>query len=194
MDNLFTFFEKQLGLPVLASEQGKDVDWLIIYVHLLMIVLFIGWLAYFAYVLVRFHRSRNPKADYVGVKNHASNWIEGAVALVEAVLLLGLAVPLWAKAMDKFPKESESTVVHIVGQQFNWNARYPGKDGAFGRQDMRFVTSTNLFGVDPNDPRGKDRQGDFGLPEPDPVGDAVPDHPDVRLRFPDRRRNSDRRR
>src|SRR2546428_10727170 len=106
--------EKLLGLPVLASEHGKDVDNLIIYVHLLMIVLFIGWLAYFAYVLVRFHRSRNPKADYVGVKNHASNWIEGAVALVEAVLLIGLAVPLWAKAIDKLPKESDSTVVQIV--------------------------------------------------------------------------------
>jgi len=174
MDNLFTFFEKQLGLPVLASEQGKDVDWLIIYVHLLMIVLFIGWLAYFAYVLVRFHRSRNPKADYVGVKNHASNWIEGAVALVEAVLLLGLAVPLWAKAMDKFPKESESTVVHIVGQQFNWNARYPGKDGAFGRQDMRLVTPANVFGVDPNDPRGKDdiqvlSMGEMHVPVNKPV-------------------------
>ena len=70
--------EKLLGLPVLASEHGKDVDNLIIYVHWLMIVLFVGWLAYFAYALFRFHRSRNPKADYVGVKNHASNYIEVA--------------------------------------------------------------------------------------------------------------------
>src|ERR1041385_5504884 len=97
-----------LGLPVLASEHGKDVDNLIIYVHWLMIVLFVGWLAYFAYALFRFHRSRNPKADYVGVKNHASNWIEGAVALIEGVLPIGVAVPLWAKAVDKFPdKRSE---------------------------------------------------------------------------------------
>ena len=148
--------EKLLGLPVLASEHGKDVDNLIIYVHWLMIVLFIGWLAYFGYALFRFHRSRNPKADYVGVKNHASNYIEGAVALIEGVLLICIAVPLWAKAVEKFPKPSESTEVRIVGQQFNWNALYTGKDGLFGKQDMRFVNNTNLFGLDFTDPHAKD--------------------------------------
>jgi cytochrome c oxidase subunit 2 len=145
-----------LGLPVLASEQGRHVDNLIIYMHWLMIALFVGWFAYFIFVLIRFRRSRHPKADYVGVRSHLSSYIEGGVALVEFILLFVLAIPFWAKATDKFPKESESTVVQIVGQQFNWNARYPGKDGVFGRQDMRFVSATNTFGVDPSDPAGKD--------------------------------------
>jgi len=145
-----------LGLPELASEHGRSVDDLIIYVHWLMIVLFVGWLAYFAYALFRFHHSRNPRADYYGVKNHASNYIEGAVALVEGVLLIGVAVPFWAKAVDKFPRESEATVIQVVAEQFAWNVRYPGKDGIFGRQDMNWVTSQNAFGVDPNDPHGKD--------------------------------------
>jgi cytochrome c oxidase subunit 2 len=148
--------DKILGLPVLASEHGQSVDNLIIYVHWLMIALFVGWLAYFAYALFRFHRSRNPKADYLGVKSHASSYIEGAVALVEAVLLIGVAVPLWAKSVDKFPAESESTVLQVVAQQFAWNVRYPGKDGKFGKQSMNLVTQENLFGVDPNDPNGKD--------------------------------------
>ena len=148
--------EKLLGLPVLASEHGRDVDNLIIYVHWLMILLFIGWLGYFAYVLIRFHRSRNPKADYAGVKNHASNYIEGAVALIEGILLIGVAVPLWAKAVDKFPDKSQSTVIQVVAQQFAWNIRYPGKDGEFGTQEMRFVTSENVFGIDPSDSKGKD--------------------------------------
>src|SRR5690349_251527 len=121
-----------------------------------MILLFVGWLAYFAYALFRFHKSRNPKADYLGVKNHASNYIEGAVALVEGVLLIGVAVPLWARAVDKYPKDSESTVIQVVAQQFNWNFRYPGKDGVFGKQSMNFVTETNVFGIDPSDPNGKD--------------------------------------
>jgi cytochrome c oxidase subunit 2 len=145
-----------LGLPVLASEHGQQVDNLIEYVHWLMIVLFVGWLAYFAYALFRFHRSKNPKADYIGVKSHASNYIEVAVALVEAVLLIGVAVPLWAKAVDKFPKDSESTVIQVVAQQFAWNVRYPGKDGVFGKQSMQSVDSTNVFGVDPADANGKD--------------------------------------
>lgn len=148
--------EKLLGLPPLASQHGADVDKLIIYVHYLMIALFIGWLAYFAYALFRFHRSRNPKADYIGVRNHASNYIEIIVALVEAVLLIFVAVPLWASTVNKFPDEKDATNIQIVAQQFLWNVRYPGKDGIFGAQDMRFVTSDNPFGVDPKDPAGKD--------------------------------------
>jgi cytochrome c oxidase subunit 2 len=145
-----------MGLPPLASTQGRQVDDLIIYVHWLMGALFVGWLAYFAYALFRFHHKRHPRADYHGVRNHASNYIEVAVALVEGLLLAGFAVPLWAKAVDKFPPEKASTVVQIVAQQFAWNVRYPGPDGVFGRQDMRWVTSDNVFGVDPNDPHGKD--------------------------------------
>lgn len=150
--------DKILGLPPLASEHGADVDRLIIYVHWLMIALFVGWLAYFAFVLFRFHKSRNPKADYLGVKNHASTWIEVAVAMVEAVLLIGVAVPLWAKAVDRLPpeKEKDATHIQIVAQQFNWNVRFPGKDHEFGRQEMRFVKSDNPFGVDPADAKGKD--------------------------------------
>ncbi len=172
MEKLSVWFSGLLGLPVLASEHGKAVDNLIIYVHWLMIVLFVGWLAYFAYALFRFRRSRNPKADYIGVKNHASNYIEGAVAIVEGVLLIGIAIPLWTKAVDKFPKESESTVIQIVGQQFNWNARYPGKDGILGKQNMTFVSSTNTFGIDPSDPHGKDDvevQSEFHVPVNKPV-------------------------
>src|SRR5215475_10667474 len=141
--------EKLLGLPVLASEHGKDVDRLIIYVHYLMIALFVGWLAYFAYALFRFHQSRNPKADYIGVRNHASNYIEVVVALVEAVILIFVAVPLWAKSVTPPPNENDAINIQIVAQQFAWNVRYPGKDGKFGAQDMKYVTSENPFGVDP---------------------------------------------
>ena len=153
---MYEFWRKLLGLPVLASEHGRHVDDLIIYMHWLMIALFVGWLVYFVYALFRFRRSRNPRADYVGVKGHTSSYLEAGVAIIEGLLLFGLAVPLWAKAVDKPPKESESTVIQVVAQQFLWNVRYPGKDGKFGKQDMRWVTPENVFGVDPNDPSGKD--------------------------------------
>jgi cytochrome c oxidase subunit II len=150
------FGKNILGLPPLASENGQDVDNLIIYVHWLMIALFIGWIIYFFYALYRFRSSRSPKADYVGVRNHASSYIELVVALVEAILLVFIAVPLWAKAVDKFPDASKSTVIQVVAQQYAWNARYAGPDGIFGRQDMKFVASDNVFGVDPADANGKD--------------------------------------
>ena len=148
--------EKLLGLPLLASENGKGTDDLIVYMHYLMFALFIGWLIFFFYALWRFNRTRHPKADYQGVKSHASSYLEVAVAVIEFVLLFVVAVPLWAKHTTNFPKESESTVIQIVAQQFDWNVRYPGKDGVFGKQDMRWVSSTNIFGVDPEDANGKD--------------------------------------
>ncbi len=150
------WFAKLLGMPPLASSNGQDVDDLIIYVHWLMLALFIGWIIYFSYAVWRFRASRNPKADYVGVRNHASSYIELAVAGVEAVLLIFIAVPLWAKAVDKFPPADKSTVIQVVAQQFAWNARYAGPDRIFGKQDMKFVKSDNVFGVDPSDPNGKD--------------------------------------
>jgi len=150
------FGEKILGLPTLASTNGKGVDDLIIYVHWLMIALLIGWMIYFCYAIYRFRSSRHPKADYVGVRNHSSNYIELAVAAVEAVLLIFVAAPLWAKAVRDFPPASESTVIQVVAQQFAWNVRYAGPNGKFGRQEMKLVTMDNVFGMDTNDPDGKD--------------------------------------
>jgi len=145
-----------LGMPELASKNGASVDALIVYVHWLMIALFIGWLIYFGYAVWRFRATRNPKADYQGVRNHASSYLELTVAAIEAVLLLGVAIPVWARAVDHFPDAKDSTVIYVMAQQYAWNIRYAGPDGVFGRQDMNFVTSDNVFGVDPSDANGKD--------------------------------------
>jgi cytochrome c oxidase subunit 2 len=156
MNKFNEWWANLLGMPPLASSNGQDVDNLIIYVHWLMLLLFIGWVIYFVYAVWRFQKKRNPNADYHGVRNHASNYIELTVAGIEGVLLVFVAVPLWSKAVDKFPPAKDATVIQVVAQQYAWNARYPGQDGEFGKQDMRFVSTTNVFGVDPNDPLGKD--------------------------------------
>jgi cytochrome c oxidase subunit 2 len=155
MDQLI---RKALGLPVLASENGKGVDDLIVWIHLLMIALFIGWLGYFLYTLWRFRARRNPKADHHGVRGHASNYIELAVAGIEIAILVLVAIPLWAKAVDvtKIPQAGEATNIQIVAQQFAWNARYAGPDGQFGKQDMKLVNATNVFGLDHSDPKAAD--------------------------------------
>jgi cytochrome c oxidase subunit II len=156
MTELVAKFKEILFMPVLASEHGGDVDHFIIYVHLLMGVLFVGWFSYFLYTLFRFSAKKNPKADHLGVKSHASSYLEVVVAMVEIALLVGFAIPLWAKVVDEFPKESESTVIRITAQQFAWNSRYPGKDGVFGKQSITLVDGNNPMGYDPADPAGKD--------------------------------------
>ena len=47
------FAHNALGLPQLASANGQAVDDLMVYVHWLMLALFIGWIIYFGYVLFR---------------------------------------------------------------------------------------------------------------------------------------------
>ncbi len=153
----YWFKHDLLKLPFLASDHGEKVDDLIVYVHWLMLVLFVGWLAYFFYAILRFRKSRNPKADYVGVKGHFSNYMEGGVAIVEAILLIGFAVPLWAKSASYPPAEKDSTVIRVMGRQFNWNAHYAGPDGTMGKQDRAQASPSDPFGVDrKNDPGAKD--------------------------------------
>jgi cytochrome c oxidase subunit 2 len=142
-------------MPDDASGQGASVDRLIFSVHALMGTLFVGWIGYFFYVLFRYHKSRSPVADYKGVTSHASTWLEGVVALIEAALLIGLAIPIWAHAVDQFPSAKDSTVIKVIAQQFQWNGWYPGPDGVFARQDRKLVSGDNPFGLDKNDPHYK---------------------------------------
>ena len=155
---MMEFFEKLLFMPVLASENGRHVDDLIIYIHWLMIALFVGWFGYFLYALWRFNARRHPKADHVGVRSHASSYVEVVVAGIEVVLLVFIAIPLWGKSSDvtQLSKEPNAVPIQIIAQQFNWNVRYPGKDGVFGKQDMTLVAEGNIFGVSPDDLHGKD--------------------------------------
>jgi cytochrome c oxidase subunit 2 len=156
MDRVVDWIRVFLGMPEPASAQARGVDSLMAYLHVLMIVLFVGWFCYFIYVLWKFQKRRNQRSDYLGVRNHASSYIEFTVAGIEASLLLFIAIPLWAQRAEGFPKEKDSTVIQISAQQFAWNARYPGADGTLGRQDMKLVSASNSFGVDPEDPAGKD--------------------------------------
>jgi len=145
-----------IGLPANASEHGYQIDHFIEFSHWFMGSLFVGWTAYFVYVLLRFRKSKNPVANHEGVKSGISTHLEFAVVLIEAVLLLGFAIPLWATRVNHFPENENAVVVHALGQQFNWNFHLPGADGQFGKRDAAFLSNSNAVGLDPNDPLGKD--------------------------------------
>ena len=146
-----------LGLPPLATTHGAQIDTLLGWIHIFMFILFIGWGTFFLYVLFRFRRSRNPVANYTGVKSHASSYMEIGVAVVEAVLLIGFAIPIWAARVDRVPPEHEALVVHVTGEQFAWNVRYAGPDNVFGKTDIKLIDlQSNPLGVDRSDPAAKD--------------------------------------
>lgn len=146
-----------LGLPALAAAHGGQIDGMLGWIHVFMLILFVGWGGFFIYCLVRFRRSRNPVANYTGVTSPASKYSEVGVAVIEAVLLFGFAIPIWAARIDPMPVANEALVVQVTGEQFAWNVHYAGPDGVFGRTDLKLLdAAANPLGLDRSDPAAKD--------------------------------------
>jgi cytochrome c oxidase subunit 2 len=149
---------KLLGIPENASAHGGQVDHMIDVVHWFMIALFVGWTLFFLFCLYKFWHRRHPKAAYHGVRNHVSTHLEIGVVIIEAVLLLGFAFPLWADRVDSWEtvQELDPQRVRVVGWQFAWGYHYPGKDGKFGRIDPDKYSASNVYGIDYDDPNAAD--------------------------------------
>jgi cytochrome c oxidase subunit 2 len=154
---------KFLGIPDNYSAHGGQVDHMIDVVHWFMIALFVGWTLFFFFCIFRFWHKNHPKASYEGVKSHFSSHLEVGVIIVEAVLLMGFAFPLWAERVDSWKQVQnlDPIRVRVVGWQFGWTYHYPGLDGKFGRIDPALISGSNELGIDYSDPNALD---DFTSP------------------------------
>jgi cytochrome c oxidase subunit 2 len=147
-----------LGIPAVASEHGEMVDNMLEIVHWVMFLLFIGWSVFLVIVFTKFRADKHPKADHYGVRGHASTHVEIGVVIVEAILLLGFAFPLWSQQASEFPTGKDVVKVRAVGEKFTWNFQYAGTDGTLGRMDLNLIDAAqgNVIGRDMKDPNGKD--------------------------------------
>lgn len=143
-------------MPPDYSAHGPALDQLNVWVHWLMLLLFVVWGLLFAYMLVRFRKSKHPRASYHGTHSHAAKYLEVGVFVVECVLLFGISIPAWSRWTQRPDPAKNPLVVRVVGEQFAWNIHYPGKDGIFGRTDVSLVTTSNPLGIDPKDPHAQD--------------------------------------
>ena len=143
-------------LPIDVSTNGWEVDRLIIVIHVIMAVLFAGWLAFLIYSLFRFRGRAGHKAEYHTRHFKAPTYLEVAVAITEVVLLTAFSFPIWSHTRLEFPDRAQALNVHVVAEQFAWNIHYPGKDGVFGKRDPKLVSAGNPLGLDPGDPAGRD--------------------------------------
>jgi len=146
-----------LGLPLNASSHGLMIDNMISWVHWVMLILFVGWGIYLVIAVIKFSAKSNPQADYHGVQSHFSHYIEYGVLIIEAFLLIGLSIPLYAQLKTTLPSDSDVHHVRIIAQQFAWNIHYPGADGKFGKTNIKLVDEeSNPIGLDRNSPYGTD--------------------------------------
>jgi cytochrome c oxidase subunit 2 len=107
---------------------------------------------FMAYCVMRFRNRQGSQAAYEPESKKLEIWLSTLTAIgVAGLLAPGLFA--WAKIVN-VPKDAQ--VVEALGRQWNWMYRFPGKDGVLGATEARFVSDSNPFGIDPNDPKGQD--------------------------------------
>ena len=151
---LATFFFTKTWLPTLVSDRGA-IDQAIMVSLVVTGVVFIatnltlGWFAW------RYQDSPNAVRSYWH-ENGRLEWTWTAITAGIMLIFTFRALSLWAQVTA--PAPADSFVVEVTGQQFAWNVRYPGKDGIFGRTDVKFVdpSSGNFIGLDKADPTAAD--------------------------------------
>jgi cytochrome c oxidase subunit 2 len=132
------------NLPV-ASEHGILTDqlfWVTMGVTGIVFLLTNFLLFYFSY---KYQYRKDAKALFYP-DNTKLEIVWTLVPAVVLSLLVFAGLKTWNDVMDTAPEEAE--VVEIMGYQFAWNARYPGRDEQLGNYDYRLIDPENVFGMD----------------------------------------------
>lgn len=130
---------------------------------------FTAVVAFMAYCVFRFHHREGRQADYNPENKKLEWWLSvGTGVGVAAMLAPGLVV--WHQFVTV---PADATEVEVMGQQWQWSFRLPGKDGRLGTSDVRNISPENPMGLNSDDPHGQDDvvidNGDLHLPIGKPV-------------------------
>jgi cytochrome c oxidase subunit II len=107
---------------------------------------------FMAYCIIRFRYNKNRRSEYEPENKKLEWWLTGITTVGVAAML---APGLWV--WNDFVNVPEDAIeVEAVGQQWHWTYRFPGDDGELGTVHPRFFSDDNPFGLDPDDPRGRD--------------------------------------
>jgi len=164
---VFHFVSPWWWTPI-ASNWGYVDDTLIITFWITGAV-FVAVLLFTAYCVLRFRHRQGQQALYEPENKRLEWWLTVATAVgVVAMLAPGLYV--WNQFVTV---PADATEVEVVGRQWSWSYRLPGKDGRLGTSDVRNVSTDNPLGLNPNDPNGQDdvvvESGDLHLQIDKPV-------------------------
>jgi cytochrome c oxidase subunit II len=147
---LFHFLSPWWWTPI-ASNWGYIDDTLIVTFWITGLV-FTAVVLFTAYCVFRFRHKKGRQAAYEPENKKLEWWLTIVTGVgVAAMLAPGLFV--WKQFVTVPAGASE---FEVVGQQWAWSYRLPGKDGRLGTSDTRDVSSENPLGLNPRDPNGRD--------------------------------------
>ena len=113
---------------------------------------FTAIVAFMAYCVLRFRHKEGRQAAYEPENKKLEWWLTVVTAIgVAAMLAPGLVV--WHQFVTV---PADATEVEVMGQQWLWSYRLPGKDGRLGTTDARNVSSENPLGLNRDDAAGQD--------------------------------------
>lgn len=130
---------------------------------------FVAIVAFMAYCVFRFHHKEGRQAAYEPENKRLEWWLTiGTAVGVGAMLAPGLVV--WHQFVTV---PADASQIEVMGQQWRWSYRLPGKDGKLGTSDVRNVSTDNPLGLNPGDAAGQDdvviESGDLHLPVGKPI-------------------------
>ena len=147
---LFHFLSPWWFTPI-ASNWGT-MDNALIITFAITGVVFIAVNLFMAYSVFRYRYREGQRAHYEPENAKLEGWLTGLTSVgVVAVLAPGLLV--W---LDFITVPDNADVFEAVGQQWQWSFRFPGEDGVLGTVDTSNVSDDNSFGLNPDDPYGRD--------------------------------------
>jgi len=147
---LFQFLSPWYFTPI-ASNLGAIDDTISVTFWVTGFV-FVAVNLFMAYCVIRYRQRKGSRAAYQPENKKLEWWLTGLTTVgVAAMLAPGLFV--WANFVTV---PSEAAVFEVLGQQWNWRYRFPGKDGKLGTVDARNVTDDNPYGMNRDDPNGQD--------------------------------------
>lgn len=151
------------------ASNWRYIDDTITITFLITGVVFVAVVGFMAYCVFRFRHTEGRRAAYEPENKKLEWWLTVVTAVgVGAMLAPGLVV--WHQFVTVPADASE---IEVMGQQWRWSYRLPGKDGRLGTTDVRNISADNPLGLNPHDPNGQDdvviENGDLHLPIGKPV-------------------------
>lgn len=142
---------KILGSP--DSDHGVLIDrmlYITIAVTFIVFVLTQVALFWFAY---KYQHRESRKAFYYP-HNNKLELIWTVIPAIALTVLVGFGIFYWFKITGAPPKGTDK--IEIVGSQFKWEFRYPGKDGILGKKYYKNISGDNPLGQIWDDPANHD--------------------------------------
>jgi cytochrome c oxidase subunit 2 len=140
-------------VPPIASVHGYELESLF---WTTMIILGVAFVLTHLMLFIFSYRYQHKEGRRAFFFSH-NNKIEIIWTLIPAIVMASLVFAGW-KEWTKItgPAPKDSIVLEVMGKQFNWLVRYPGRDQKLGVVNYRLIDATNEFGFDLNDQNAMD--------------------------------------